>query len=62
MTGRGERGEKGVADGTKCSCVEDLRRKTLESHSKVKETFGSECNCTGDERHPGGCKGVRIGL
>ena len=51
-----------VIDGAKCSCPEDLRRKALKSHSKVKEKFGGECNCEGDKRHPGGCKGVGIGL
>ena len=55
-------GAEGVADGTKCSCPEDLRRKALKSHSKVKKTFGRDCNWEGDERHPGGYKGVRIGL
>ena len=60
--GAGGAGGEGVATGTKCSCPEDFRRKALKPHSQVKETFGSECNCEGDERHPGGCKGVRIGL
>ena len=55
-------GGEGFADGAKCSCPVDLRRKALKSHSKVKEKFGGECNCEGDERHPGGCKSVRIGL
>ena len=55
-------GGEGFADGAKCSCPVDLRRKALKSHSKVKENFGGECNCEGDERHPGGCKSVRIGL
>ena len=49
------------ADGAKCSCPKELRRKALKSHSKVKDKFGGQCNCEGDERHPGGCKGVRIG-
>ena len=57
----GEGGE-GVADGAKCFCPVDLRRKALKSHSKVKGKFGGECNCAGDERHSGGCKSVRIGL
>ena len=60
-TGRGAGGD-GVVAGTKKTSPEDLRCKPLKSHSKVKETFGSECNCEGDGRHPGGCKGVRIGL
>ena len=60
--GAGGAGGEGVADGTKCSCPEVLRRKALKSHSKVKETFGSECNCERDARHPGGCKGARIGF
>ena len=55
-------GGEGVAGGTKCSCLENLRRKALKSRSKVKEKFGGECKCEGDERHPGGCKSVRIGL
>ena len=55
-------GGDGVANGAKCSCPEDLWRKVLKSHSKVKEKIGGECNCEGDERHPRGCKGVRIGL
>ena len=55
-------GRDGVADGTKCACPEDLWRKELKSHSKVKEMFGSECNCKGDEHHPWGLEGIRIGV
>ena len=52
--GAGGAGREGVADGTKCSCPKDLRRKALKSHSKVKEKLGGECNCEGDGRHSGG--------
>ena len=52
---RGERGADGVARA-KCSCPKELRHKALKSHSKVKDMFGGQCNCEGDERHPGGAR------
>ena len=59
--GAGAEGDADGADGAQCFFPKELRRKALKSHSKVKDKFGGQCNCMGDGRHPGGCKGVRIG-